>query len=337
MGVSQISLPMRILLIGAVVFLAAWFTVLRPKAETVEPATTTGPQTTLGKAVDAAKKAAGVEDEQTTKPEAATTSKPDVKPAPSVAIPESALKKLPKDVAAAVEGRKVIVLGVFADGAKPWRPQADDDRYVHNALRDANRYDGKVLVKAVPVGKLSGYGALVNGLGVNQTPSVVVIDRDLKGRVLTGYVDKIAINQVIADARDTTISPRIKDPYLRDANAICADLEVSATRWSLPTVRGKHPRVAAAKRLQGIAHRYRGQVARLKAPAEYKRFKAVWLKALGADAAATDALVKAARTSSLTDFAVAVELIDASQKPWRAFDKQANELGVTDCAIVRRS
>ena len=30
--VSQISLPVRILLIGAVVFLAAWFTVLRPKA-----------------------------------------------------------------------------------------------------------------------------------------------------------------------------------------------------------------------------------------------------------------------------------------------------------------
>ena len=33
--VSQISQPVRILLIGAVVFLAAWFTLLRPKAETV--------------------------------------------------------------------------------------------------------------------------------------------------------------------------------------------------------------------------------------------------------------------------------------------------------------
>ncbi|MEA2274939.1 MAG: hypothetical protein QOI98_3647, partial [Solirubrobacteraceae bacterium] len=61
LDVSQISPPVRILLIGAVVFLAAWFTVLRPKAETIEPTTTTpAPKTTgLGKAVAAAKSAAG--------------------------------------------------------------------------------------------------------------------------------------------------------------------------------------------------------------------------------------------------------------------------------------
>jgi len=336
-GVSQISLPMRILLVGAVVFLAAWFTILRPKADTVEPTTTTGPQTTLGKAVDAAKKAAG--QEETSKPteKAATTSKPDVKPAPAVAIPETALAKLPKDVAAAVQARKVIVLGVFADGAKSWRPQPDDDRYVRNALEDVNRYGGKVLVKPVAAGKLSGYGALVNGLGVTQTPSVVVIDRDLKGKVLTGYVDKVAINQVIADARDTTISPRIKDPYLRDVNSVCSHLEVAASRWSLPTVRGKRPRVASAKRLQAIAHRYRARAAGLKAPARYRSFKAAWLKALDVDVKASDALVNAARTGSVADFTALDVLVADSSKAWAAFDKRANTLGVTSCAIVRRA
>src|SRR5215217_2807678 len=98
--VSQISPPVRILLIGAVVFLAAWFTLLRPKAETVPPLTTSTtttpvasatPQTGLGKAVDAAKKAAGQSDTKTADPAAtpatctATTSAPDIN-APSATI-----------------------------------------------------------------------------------------------------------------------------------------------------------------------------------------------------------------------------------------------------------
>ena len=41
---------MRILLVGAVVFLAAWFTLLRPKAAEVPPATTTTPTTTTATA-----------------------------------------------------------------------------------------------------------------------------------------------------------------------------------------------------------------------------------------------------------------------------------------------
>ena len=62
------------------------------------------------------------------------------------------------------------MLGVIADGATDYRPLADDDRYVRNALRDVNRYDGDVFVKTVPLAKLSDYGAMVNDLGVNQTP-----------------------------------------------------------------------------------------------------------------------------------------------------------------------
>src|SRR5215217_6182251 len=97
--VSQISPPVRILLIGAVVFLAAWFTLLRPKSETVPPLTTSTtttpvatatPQTGLGKAVDAAKTAAGAKTDATATATpatgTATTSAPDVKAeAPAVA------------------------------------------------------------------------------------------------------------------------------------------------------------------------------------------------------------------------------------------------------------
>ena len=89
---------------------------------------------------------------------------------------------------------------------------ADDDRYVRNALRRTNRYDGDVVVKHVDISKLSTYGALVNDLHVNQSPTVVVIDRELKGRVLTGYVDRISINQTIADARDATTDAGHRGP-----------------------------------------------------------------------------------------------------------------------------
>ena len=210
---SQISLPVRIILIGAVVFLAAWFTLLRPKAAEVPPVTTTPTTTTAPRATPAVTPAATT----ATKPDTATTSAPDPKPADAPAIPAEALAKLPKDVARALKAQKTLVLGVIADGATDYRPLADDDRYVRNSLRTVNRYDGDVFVKTVPLAKLSEYGAMVNDLGVNQTPSVVVVDSALKGRVLTGYVDRIAINQAIADARADSITPKISDGYLRDA------------------------------------------------------------------------------------------------------------------------
>ena len=139
-----------------------------------------------------------------------------------MAVPADVLAKLPKGVAGALKERKTIVLGVFADDASNWRPMADDDRYVRNALKKTNRYDGEVFAKNISLSQLSAYGPLVNDLGVNQSPAVVVIDRNLKGTVLTGYVDRIAINQAIADARRDSIDPAITDAYLQKANEICA-------------------------------------------------------------------------------------------------------------------
>src|SRR3954447_19789710 len=178
-------MPVRILLIGAVVFLAAWFTVLRPKPQSFDTpplTTTTQPQTGLGKAVAKAKAVAGTA--TTTKATPATkvatkAAPPAATPAP--ATPAEALAKLPKDVAGALSHRKVLVLAVLSDEATDVRPLADDDRYVRNALAKVNRYHGAVFVKQVGINQLSTYGALVNELDVSQSPSVVVIDRDLKG------------------------------------------------------------------------------------------------------------------------------------------------------------
>jgi hypothetical protein len=320
---------MRILLVGAVVFLAAWFTLLRPKAAEVPPATTTTPTTTTATAPATTTPAAA----EATKTEAATTTAPDTKPAEAPAIPAEALAKLPKDVAQALTDKKTLVLGVIADGATDYRPLADDDRYVRNALTKVNRYDGDVFVKTVPLAKLSGYGAMVNDLGVNQTPSIVVIDRDLKGRVLTGYVDRIAINQVIADARADTISPKISDAYLRDLNALCGQFETRATRHSLPTIRGEKVLSRSYVRAARLAKRYRVQVADLRAPAKYKTMSKRYVGVLKTWERRNRALAKAVTTDTLKDDLRANRIVPDYHK----VDKQFNAAGVTDCASNRRS
>src|SRR5689334_9033787 len=158
---------MRILLAGAVVFLAVWFTLLRPKsAEVPAPATTptgnvnTGQpaqseagkivekaKTTATEAEGAAKAAAGeTEDATKTAPGTATKTTPSAQDDPVAGVSAKQLSELPKDVADAVTGHKVMVFAVLADKGKHWRPAADDDRYVRNTLKQVNRYDGDVFV-----------------------------------------------------------------------------------------------------------------------------------------------------------------------------------------------
>ena len=136
--VSQISMPMRILLIGAAVFLAAWFTVLKPGgAEEVTPAassrrTPTQPATTAATA--AATPAAAEPTENT--------------PVADVGRARRVLAKLPEGRRRRAQGAQDDRARRFADDASEvWRPMADDDRYVRNALKKTNRYDGEVFAK----------------------------------------------------------------------------------------------------------------------------------------------------------------------------------------------
>ena len=335
-------MPMRILLVGAVVFLAAWFTVLKPKAEEVPPVTTsTAPTTDAGKAVDAAKKAAGQTTEtpatDTDAAPATTTSPAAPEAAPAASIPAEALAKLPKDVARAIEAHKVLVLGVFSEKAKPWRQMSDDDRYVRNALRKTNRYDGRVFAKNVSIANLSTYGPLINDLHVNQSPAIVVIDANLKGRVLTGYADRISINQVIADAHDASVEPDIKDAYLRRFNDTCGRFNLRAERWSWPTMGGKKATVASLDRMLSIIRSYRHVIARTAAPAKWRGMRAGWIKAMDETEAVVVAHRKAVKSGSLADLVVAVGLFTQTNKSWTALDRRFNAAGVTGCQLNRQA
>src|SRR5690349_2896165 len=160
-GVSQISPPIRILIVSAIALLAAWTLFLKPKGATPEPvAATPAPNVQTGapaqsfagkmaqKAKDAVAKANGTQAAGTTAAAPKTSTKAHTtaaKAAPAdPALPAAALRKLPKDVARALTAHKVLVLGVVATDGKPWRPMATDDKLVQAALRHVNHYDGAV-------------------------------------------------------------------------------------------------------------------------------------------------------------------------------------------------
>jgi hypothetical protein len=358
--VSQISPPVRILLAAGVVFLALWFTVLRPKsgdstpvAATPTPATgnvnTGAPAVSgVGKIVQKAKTAAAgasqaasaAAGEATASATPAAGSAAATKTAtgqaapPAAAIPDSALKGLPIKVSAALHERKLLVLGVIADGATHWRPLPDDDRYVRNTLAKVNTYRGDVVVQRVPLSDVATYHPLIGDLNVDQTPSIVIVDRDLKATVLSGYVDRIAINQAIADARDRSTSPRLSDPFLEQANQVCANGNVSFSRWSRPTIKGRKPWLASMRRLKADETSYVAAVERIDAPAHWRGFKAQWVKELKSELHTNARALNKAATG---DFAAALTILTSfDDGNARKLDHRFDAVGLTSCSQLRR-
>jgi hypothetical protein len=283
--VSQISPPIRILVISAVALMAAWMLFLRPETEVVEPATTTpAPNVQTGQpavsepgkvgqaaqdAVDATNaklgktESAGETGGTTVGP--ATAVKPGATTPPTAAPtrPEVSLDGLPKPVANAVEQGKVMVL-LF------WNPKSADDRAVRRSLRGVDRWGGDVYVKAAPVKSVSRYGRITRGADVQQSPTVVVVDRNLRAEALVGFVDTPTIDQAVVDAMRNS-GVLIKDPYLRQVNELCASTSIVSFGGSDPSNGAEFS--ALAQRQRGVVQRAGSRFAALKAPAKHRAFK----------------------------------------------------------------
>src|SRR4051812_37973397 len=219
-GVSQISPPIRIVLGAAIAFLAVYMVFLRPKTEATPapaPATPAGnvntgapAQTGFGKAVEAAKSAAGATNAASAKSDAgslaagsdstgtqsatgaATGTANAVKTPP--ATPASAkATRLPLSVLKAVADHKVLAL-VF------WDPKSPDDQLVHKALKKVERFNGEVFIHAAPISKVSRYARITRGADVEQASTIVIVDRKLRSTDLVGYVTTLAIDQAVLDA-----------------------------------------------------------------------------------------------------------------------------------------
>jgi hypothetical protein len=232
--VSQISPPIRIVLVAAVAFLGAYMLFLRPKDEVVPPADpapnvqSTAPAVSQpGKVAEAAQGAVAAADGQLKQQEsvdgveageAAAGTKSSTKSAPSTtpAAPEKPgldLSGLPKPVAKAIRHNKVLVL-LF------WNNKSADDKAVHAALAHVDRWDGRVAVQSASIKKISQYGRIARGVDVEQSPTVVVVDPSLRADTLVGYVDSDTIDQAVVDALRANGS-LFKDAYLRKVDKAC--------------------------------------------------------------------------------------------------------------------
>ena len=212
---SQISPPIRIVLICAVAFMAAWMTVLKPKPVTAEPdgstATTTTQAPTAQSAAgqfaqraeaakataeSAAAKAAGEDTAAAATGTSAATKAGTTAVATGGATAAAKPAKpagLPTRVRTAVADDKVVVL-LF------WTPRAADDRAVHAELAKVDRHAGKVVVQAAPVARIARFQRITRGADVAQSPTVVVVGRDRKAETLVGYVDHVSVDQLVTDA-----------------------------------------------------------------------------------------------------------------------------------------
>jgi hypothetical protein len=94
---------------------------------------------------------------------------------------------------AVAKNRKVVIL--FQN------PRALDDKAVAASVRALDRRTKAPLVLIDDVRNVDQYGSLVEDLGVNQAPAIVVIDRSGDASLIEGYIDTESLAQVVADAR----------------------------------------------------------------------------------------------------------------------------------------
>jgi hypothetical protein len=350
-GVSQISPPIRILVIAVLGLMAAWMLFLRPSADVEAPPATpaaTAPGVEgLSNAVDAANGAAATQEARDEKLQQATGGKEAAKAGKSgskgstpstvptsgrvlalAPLEDEATDGLPGDVRRALERRQVLVLGVFDTAQKRWARMAADDRRVRRELSKANRYGGNVAVATTTLRKLNRVDPIIGDLDVSQTPSVVVVDRNRRATVLTGYVERNTINQAIADARRNSIERRIKEPYLRRLNETCANYALRVDRFNLPPSRsGIKPAIG---RLSRLVAAYRGAFGRLSAPARFKPLQAHLMRVLHRQ----DEFVAALKTGNLGSAGQSLVALDLAAA---GLDRRLDSSGVTSCVTHRRS
>jgi hypothetical protein len=99
----------------------------------------------------------------------------------------------PRKVAQAVRAHKKVV--IFFQN-----PRGLDDQANAQAVRTL-RARTKAMVFVDDVRNVASFGAIVQDLGVNQAPSIVIIDRRGKARLVEGYIDPEALEQEVADVR----------------------------------------------------------------------------------------------------------------------------------------
>jgi hypothetical protein len=334
--VSQISPPIRILLVLTVAVLGVYMLFLRPKPVETPPLEPSGTSVTQpGQVRDAAEDAVDAANDQLAQQEsvdgvdagesaAATQSgtkneaQPGKAQAGAAAEPAQDLKGLPKPIRNAIREDKILVV-LFSNG------KSYDDKAVEKALTKVNKWDGRVYVHTAPLSRISRYGRIARGVNVEQSPTVVVADRTLKAETLVGYVDRGRIDQAVLDARRNT-SGLYVDSYLKAADKVCF---AHSNRWdSVPfyyfvnetSTRKLDRRLAE---LDTVWTSFAADYAAIKAPAKHRAFH----RATVADLKAYRAELHKASTAVTpkTKRAVVLDRIDSGEAAVAPIAKRADK------------
>jgi hypothetical protein len=324
---SQISPPIRILLVAFIGLVAVYMLFLRPKpveagpaaaptAATPVPAKDPGAATSSGsgaivqsavkKTTDAAAQAkvaagenpGGLADDGTvaTGTTAATGTTPaGTQTGATAAISTQTLASLPKDVRRAVRKHKVIALLFYNN-------RSSDDRAVRRALAKVDRYGGQVFVDAHWIKSVAKYQAITRGVDVEQSPTIVIADRNLKAETLVGYADSETIDQAVVDAILASGGSLIKNPYYRKIDALCSATESQFQSLPKPASTAAVP--AYMQGAQAITLGFRRDTAAVKPAKRYRAFH----KHLGDYATDNVALVAAAQVQLKADPATGVKV-----------------------------
>ena len=279
--VSQISPPIRILLVLTVAVLGVYMLFLRPKTEVIPPVEPAGTSVSQpGKVRDAAEDAVDAANGQLAQQEstdgvdageaaagtapATKGAKPGTAQAGAAAKPAEDLKGLPKPVRKAIRADKVLVI-LFSNG------KSYDDKAVEKALTKVDRWDGRVFVHTAPIKQISKYGRIARGVSVEQSPTVVVADRGLRAETLVGFVDRGRIDQAVADARRNSAGLYV-DSYLKAVDKICF---AHSNRWdSVPFAWFPSGRAADRRlnELDAVWASFAADVDAVKAPEKWRAF-----------------------------------------------------------------
>jgi hypothetical protein len=281
--VSQISPPIRILLVVAVAFMGVYMLFMRPKAEVIPPAepapntqTSEPAVSEPGKVAEAAQGAVDAANKQLEQQEAVDgvdageaaagtkiQSKAAAKNAEAAAALQGVdLKGLPKPIAKAIRKQKTLVL-LF------WNGKSADDKAVHKALTNVDRWDGRVYVGSASIKKISKYGPIARGVDVEQSPTVVVADTELHAETLVGFVDAKTIDQAVVDAFRNTTGLYLT-AYERRIDKLCTSS--GSTIWSIPDANnGRQFRTALTKVNAEIA-RFTAAFAAVTPPKRFRSF-----------------------------------------------------------------
>jgi hypothetical protein len=351
---SQISPPLRILLIGCFVFMAAWFTVLKPGGEEAIPAapavatdpasqaaaaadgTNTGqPASAAGQAVQQAQQGAATAG-QAASARAGETAAPATAPATGTkaapaATPLTPAQKaadkaelvksgLPADVAAQLDDR-VIALAFVNDGAA-------DDRRVRGSMKKVYRHDGKVWAHTASIADVSKYTQITRGADIVQSPSVLIIDKHRNVTPLVGFVDSVTINQAVIDALLIDGAPVSKSKYLQKLEGMCTS--VNSRVRDLKDPKNFKQFSAWLASLGSITGSFSGRVEKLNPPSQYRGLHRDVLKYLRADQAGQAKLrswVKDGRYPASSANAMVSDL----EKQSRTLDLRLAGLGMDDC------